>query len=130
MICAYCKKEFTPAYGSSIYCCDECARKGGNFKKRKRMALARGLTEEEAQEYAEHGEKMKICARFGCDNQFFPANNRQKYCSELCARIDKQQQLRTWKRNKKKYAAYRMDKPIFVNRLIHDLNIRGASLRR
>lgn len=126
MICAWCKKEFTPVHNYSKYCSDECAREASNFLKRKRKAIARGMSEEEAEAYANNVVQLRTCARFGCGNQFVPKNAGKKYCCDLCAKRDKQEELRRWRHNKKKYAAYRMDKPIFVNRLIRDLNIKGA----
>ena len=126
MICAWCKKEFTPAYDNSKYCSDECTRKAGNFLKRKRKAIARGMSKEEAEVYAREVVQLRTCARFGCGNQFIPKVAGQKYCCDLCAKKEKQEELRRWRRNKKKYAAYRMDKPIFVNKLIRDLHIKGA----
>ena len=126
MICAWCNKEFTPTNSSNKYCCEKCAHEGAKREKRKRRARARGMSEEEAEAYANKVVQMRTCARFGCGNQFIPKNAGQKYCCDLCAKRDRQEELRRWRRNKKKYAAYRMDKPIFVNRLIHDLHIKGA----
>lgn len=122
MLCAYCGKEFTPAYKCSIYCSKECAKNAYNEKRRKRRAIQRGFTEEEAEQYAkENVPKLIICARFGCNNQFFPKTNNQRYCSEHCAKVAKQEHMRILRHNKKKYFAQRMDKTAFVHRLSHDL---------
>ena len=123
MLCAYCKKEFEPAYSSSIYCSKECARKAYNYKKRKIRAIKRGLTEEDAECYAKESEPQLItCARIGCNNQFLPKNNTQKYCSSYCAQIVKREQNRSYRNHEKKNFVQRMNKTTFIRRLSHDLS--------
>ena len=121
MRCAYCKKDFIPAYNSSIYCSKECARKAYNYQKRKKRAMKRGLTEKEAEAYAKENEyKLKTCARPGCEKQFLPKNNKQKYCSKTCAKNAKPKQMQSGP-NKTKYTSCHMEKSVFVRRLAHDL---------
>lgn len=122
MLCAYCKKEFKPAYSSSLYCSKECARNAYNEKKRKKRAIERGLTEEEAERYAkEYKSELMICARNGCNNQFSPKNKQQKYCSKFCAREAKLEQMQQSRHNKQNQTSKYMNKTTFVRRLSHDL---------